>query len=47
VKNDPEVKTFAIFSTILMAIIGWIIQTILDELWDWWKQKQRSNARSL
>jgi hypothetical protein len=34
IKSDPEVKTFAIIPVIIMAIIGWIVQKILDYLWD-------------
>ncbi len=34
VKADPQVKTFAIIPVIIMAIIGWIVQRILDYLWD-------------
>jgi hypothetical protein len=40
VKADPEVKQFAIIPIILSAVIGWIIQQLLDSLWSWWKQRQ-------
>ncbi len=39
VKSDPEVATFVILPTIILAVVGWIVSKVLDALWDWWQNK--------
>lgn len=39
---DPQVKQFAFIPIIMSAVISWIIQMILQSLWDWYKNPKNA-----